>query len=43
MAWGDSDRGASATYGIDAYQEIEVKTGGYEAEYGRALGGVTSI
>ena len=32
-----------ATYGIDAYQEIQVKTGGYEAEYGRALGGVTSI
>ena len=33
----------AANFGIDAYQEIEVKTGGYEAEYGRALGGVTSI
>jgi len=32
----------SSSFGIDAYQEIEVKTGGYEAEYGRALGGVTS-
>ncbi len=32
-----------ASFGIDAYDEIEVKTGGYEAEYGRALGGVTSI
>ncbi len=32
----------SSSFGIDAYQEIEIKTGGYEAEYGRALGGVTS-
>ena len=40
---GQQGRWGVATYGIDAYQEIEVKTGGYEAEYGRALGGVTSI
>jgi len=42
MAGGDISSG-SGQFGIDAYQEIEVKTGGYEAEYGRALGGVTSI
>ncbi len=36
-------RSGAANVGIDAYQEIEVKTGGFEAEYGRALGGVTSI
>lgn len=35
--------GNAGSFGIDAYQEIEVKTGGYEAEYGRALGGVTSV
>jgi hypothetical protein len=40
---GEQGRWGVATYGIDAYQEIQVKTGGYEAEYGRALGGVTSI
>ncbi|HSN57176.1 MAG TPA: carboxypeptidase regulatory-like domain-containing protein [Candidatus Sulfomarinibacteraceae bacterium] len=32
----------SSSFGIDAYQEIEIKTGGYEAEYGHALGGITS-
>jgi len=37
------DLGGGAAFGIDAYDEIEVKTGGYEAEYGRALGGITSI
>ena len=42
IAGGDVSSG-SGQFGIDAYQEIEVKTGGYEAEYGRALGGVTSI
>ncbi|MEE4271152.1 MAG: carboxypeptidase regulatory-like domain-containing protein, partial [Thermoanaerobaculales bacterium] len=41
-SWGGLTNGA-ANFGIDAYDEIEVKTGGYEAEYGRALGGVTSI
>ncbi len=41
-SWGGLANGA-AMIGIDAYQEIEVKTGGYEAEYGRALGGVISI
>jgi hypothetical protein len=40
---GQQGRWGVATYGIDAYEEIQVKTGGYEAEYGRALGGVTSI
>ena len=35
--------GTAGSFGIDAYKEIEVKTGGYEAEYGRALGGVTSV
>lgn len=31
-----------SSFGIDAYQEIQLKSSGYEAEYGRALGGVTS-
>ncbi|MEE4274121.1 MAG: carboxypeptidase-like regulatory domain-containing protein, partial [Thermoanaerobaculales bacterium] len=33
---GRQGRWGVATYGIDAYDEIQVKTGGYEAEYGRA-------
>jgi len=35
--------GWGPTLSFDAVQEIEVKTGGYEAEFGRALGGVISV
>ena len=42
-ATGDMAATGVATYGLEGYQEVEVKTGGYEAEFGRALGAVVSV
>ncbi|MEO8431014.1 MAG: TonB-dependent receptor [Acidobacteriota bacterium] len=33
----------SANFGFDAIQEIAVQSGGYEAEYGRAVGGIVNV
>ena len=33
----------SANFGFDAIQEIAVQTGGFEAEYGRAVGGIVNV
>jgi hypothetical protein len=33
----------SVNFGFDAIQEINVQTGGFEAEYGRAVGGILNI
>jgi hypothetical protein len=33
----------SLNFGFDAIQEIAVQTGGFEAEYGRAVGGIVNV
>lgn len=33
----------SVNFGFDAIQEISVQTGGFEAEYGRAVGGILNV
>jgi outer membrane cobalamin receptor len=33
----------SLNFGFDAIQEIAIQTGGFEAEYGRAVGGIINV